>query len=129
MASSLGEHMKNGLTKENSALAMLMNHYSDFHKDVHGFRPTLSKPWHEYTEAEAEALIGGLHAYLDAVASTPLGRQQLENEGWILNDRQPSEDGCDEHDQFRNDLEADADVLRSAGFGTDEDYGYYGEEY
>lgn len=29
----------------------------------------------------------------------------------------------DEHDQFRSDVEADADVLASAGFGTDEDYG------
>jgi len=29
-------------------------------------------------------------------------------------------------DGFRNDVEADADVLRSAGWGTDEDYGYYG---
>lgn len=28
-------------------------------------------------------------------------------------------------DQFRDDVEADADVLRSAGMGTDEDYGYY----
>jgi len=26
-------------------------------------------------------------------------------------------------DQFRDDAEADADTLRSAGFGTDEDYG------
>jgi hypothetical protein len=30
-------------------------------------------------------------------------------------------------DQFRTDAEADADVLTSAGWGTDEDYGYYGE--
>lgn len=29
-------------------------------------------------------------------------------------------------DQFRDDVEADADALASAGFGTDEDYGYYG---
>lgn len=28
-----------------------------------------------------------------------------------------------------DDTEADADALASAGFGTDEDYGYYGEEY
>jgi len=28
-----------------------------------------------------------------------------------------------------DDVEADADALASAGFGTDEDYGYYGEEY
>ena len=27
------------------------------------------------------------------------------------------------------DVEADADTLASAGYGTDEDYGYYGEEY
>jgi hypothetical protein len=34
----------------------------------------------------------------------------------------------DEHDQFRTDAEADADALKSAGFGTDEDYGYYGND-
>jgi hypothetical protein len=34
----------------------------------------------------------------------------------------------DEHDQFNSDAEADADVLRSAGWGTDEDYGYYGDD-
>lgn len=28
---------------------------------------------------------------------------------------------------FMSDAEADADVLRSAGMGTDEDYGYYGD--
>lgn len=31
-------------------------------------------------------------------------------------------------DNFRDDVEADADVLASAGFGTDEDYGYFGEQ-
>ena len=33
-----------------------------------------------------------------------------------------------EPDQFRTDAEADADALASAGFGTDEDYGYFGSE-
>ena len=28
---------------------------------------------------------------------------------------------------FRDDVEADADTLASAGWGTDEDYGYYGD--
>lgn len=32
-------------------------------------------------------------------------------------------------DQFANDAEADADVLRGAGMGTDEDYGYHGEDF
>lgn len=30
-------------------------------------------------------------------------------------------------DGFRDDVEADADTLASAGYGTDEDYGCYGE--
>jgi len=34
----------------------------------------------------------------------------------------------DEHDQFLTDAEADGDALKSAGFGTDEDYGYYGTD-
>jgi predicted nucleic acid-binding Zn-ribbon protein len=34
----------------------------------------------------------------------------------------------EEQDQFNSDAEADADVLRSAGWGTDEDYGYYGDD-
>jgi len=29
-------------------------------------------------------------------------------------------------DNFRSDAEADADVLAGAGYGTDEDYGYFG---
>jgi hypothetical protein len=35
-------------------------------------------------------------------------------------------DADGEHDQFRSDAEADSDALASAGYGTDEDYGYYG---
>jgi hypothetical protein len=31
-------------------------------------------------------------------------------------------------DGFRTDAEADGDALKSAGFGTDEDYGYYGND-
>jgi predicted nucleic acid-binding Zn-ribbon protein len=38
------------------------------------------------------------------------------------------DDGDVEVDQFNSDAEADADVLASAGWGTDEDYGYYGDD-
>jgi hypothetical protein len=31
--------------------------------------------------------------------------------------------------QYTDDMHDDADALASAGHGTDEDYGYYGEEY
>ena len=113
------------MTNEQMTVQQLLSHYSDFYKEIHGFRPMFSKPGIDYTEAEAQALIASCHAYLNAVAGTPEGRQQLENEGWILNDTQSSED--DEHDSFRDDVEADADTLRSAGFGTDEEYGYADE--
>lgn len=35
-------------------------------------------------------------------------------------------DGSDCEGADMSDVEADADTLRSAGWGTDEDYGYYG---
>lgn len=44
---------------------------------------------------------------------------------WIGNDL---EDGDFEVDPFNSDAEADADVLASAGMGTDEDYGFFGED-
>ena len=34
----------------------------------------------------------------------------------------------DEPEDFMSDVEADADTLASAGWGTDEDYGWYGGE-
>jgi len=34
----------------------------------------------------------------------------------------------DDSDYDMTDVEADADTLASAGWGTDEDYGYYGGE-
>jgi hypothetical protein len=40
---------------------------------------------------------------------------------WELGDEEP-------WDGFRSDAEADADVLASAGHGTDEDYGFFGDE-
>ena len=33
-----------------------------------------------------------------------------------------------EWDMFRDDVDADADALASAGFGTDEDYGFFGDD-
>ena len=38
----------------------------------------------------------------------------------------PVHDELERDDQFSSDLEADADVLASAGYGTDEDYGFFG---
>jgi len=47
---------------------------------------------------------------------------------WDLIDVVDTSDSDEEPwDGFRDDVEADADVLANAGWGTDEDYGYYGD--
>lgn len=38
------------------------------------------------------------------------------------------DDSDPDYDDCMSDVEADADTLRSAGWGTDEDYGYYGDD-
>jgi hypothetical protein len=43
-----------------------------------------------------------------------------------MNRMQPD---ADEGDQFLSDSEADADALASIGWGTDEDYGDFGDDY
>lgn len=51
-------------------------------------------------------------------------------------DEQDDDSDDDEHgfnrepreDNFRDDVDADANVLAGAGYGTDEDYGYFGED-
>ena len=35
----------------------------------------------------------------------------------------------EQEEDYEPDHEADGDALASAGFGTDEDYGYYGEDF
>lgn len=40
-------------------------------------------------------------------------------------DQTEFDDGVNEYDDGFTDVEADADTLRSAGWGTDEDYGYF----
>jgi len=40
---------------------------------------------------------------------------------------EPEEYPDEEYDPFLTDAEADADVFASCGWGTDEDYGYYGD--
>jgi hypothetical protein len=55
----------------------------------------------------------------------------LDNLGDDMSEYDEYEDDCiddEPWDGFRDDVEADADVLRSCGWGTDEDYGYYGDE-
>ena len=59
----------------------LASYFSDYHKDVHGFRPRM------VDHRDREAVISGIHALDDYMAwmkSTPQGLAQLREEGWAL---------------------------------------------
>ena len=65
------------------------------------------------------------------ITQEPLSQRQAdllaEAELWLQEDEVEVRDYWND---IADDVEADADTLRSAGWGTDEDYGYYGgDEY
>ena len=86
-------------------------------KDVNGFRPTGCLFPSECTEEEIQAKLDALQVTLE---------EQLAEE-------QAIDDDLDERfEDWRDDAEAmDGDFdsgMASAGFGTDEDYGCYGDD-
>lgn len=92
----------------NQLLIDLQTEMWDFYKDVHGIRPRhwTQEQWNsmEFLQAQREALIKTIDAM------TP---EQKIAEGW----------GSNAEFEFP-DCEDDGDALKSAGWGTDEDYGY-----
>lgn len=59
----------------------------------------------------------------EPIPDTAVDGSECVNCGYVFYIYEP-----DEYDQFRDDVDADADALRCCGWGTDEDYGYYGDE-
>lgn len=60
--------------------------YSDFYKDVHGFRPRGLMHW---TAADYRAAIDSLQASLDRRRETFEGREGLREEGWVADETDP----------------------------------------
>lgn len=54
--------------------------YSDYHKDVFGFRPNC------ITDAQRIAAYDAASAYLTRLKSTRSGRAKLRASGWIIKD-------------------------------------------
>ena len=57
----------------------LAGYFSDYHKDVHGYRPRM------VDGRDRDAVIRGIEAlddYMEWMKSTPQGRAQLRSEGW-----------------------------------------------
>lgn len=49
--------------------------------------------------------------------------------GFVIEALMEEDNGYNEGDSFLSDAEADADALASVGWGTDEDYGDFGDDY
>ena len=71
------------------------------------------------------------HVFKEVYPALSVVTVDVEDEegGWARNGQEVEVIESDEFDQFNSDAEADADVLRSAGWGTDEDYGSADEVY
>ena len=80
--------MMNDYTK----LEDLQSHYSDFYKDVHGFRPRSSTDEQWNSEEWLQGEIDGLHAYLKMLGSTAQGREQLRDMGFCTDDKEADEE-------------------------------------
>lgn len=66
----------------------LQSCYSDFHKDVHGFRPRSSTDEQWNSEEWLQGEIDGLHAYIAGLNRTSEGRAQLREMGFCTNDKE-----------------------------------------
>ena len=68
----------------------------------------------------------------DRVLDLPTGTPDLLDE-WYAENADPFEGDedpfYDDEGPYLSDAEADADTLASAGWGTDEDYGYFGDDF
>ena len=73
---------------EYTLVEILQSEYSDFYKDVHGFRPRSStdEQWNSAEWLEGE--IDGLHAYLQMLGSTEQGRMRLREMGFTTSDKE-----------------------------------------
>ena len=80
------------MMNEYTKLEDLQSHYSDFYKDVHGFRPRSSTDEQWNSEEWLQAEIDGLHAYLQMLGSTAQGREQLREMGFCTDDKEADEE-------------------------------------
>ena len=84
----------------------LQSHYSDFYKDVHGFRPRSSTDEQWNSEEWLQGEIDGLHAYLQMLGSTAQGRVQLREMGFCTDDKEADDEFAAAEIRARDEEEA-----------------------
>ena len=62
----------------------LQGYYSDFHKDLNGFRPRGATEEQWNSKQFLVAQINSLHNQMDLLKETFEGREQLREQGWII---------------------------------------------
>jgi len=84
----------------------LQGYYSDFHKDFYGWRPRSATPEQWRDREFLVAQINGIHDALDAMKTTPEGRAQLGEAGWVIEDEPEVIDPA-EYAEWSADLDAE----------------------
>ena len=92
--------------REYTKVEELQSHYSDFYKDVHGFRPRSSTDEQWNSEEWLSGEIDGLHAYIKMLGSTPEGRMQLREMGFCTDDKEADEEWAAAEIRARDEEEA-----------------------
>ena len=67
----------------------LQGYYSDFHKDFHGFRPRGETAEQWSSKEFLVAQINSIHNHMDMLKETFEGREQLREQGWIIEETDP----------------------------------------
>ena len=79
---------KGNEVSEYTLLEDLQSQYSDFYKDVHGFRPRSSTDEQWNSEVWLQGEIDDLHRYLADLDRTEGGRAQLREMGFCTSDKE-----------------------------------------
>ena len=68
----------------------LAGYFSDFHKDVHGFRPRgIGSPADWESREWLCTQIDLIHSYMDTRKQTFEGREELRVQGWVIEESDP----------------------------------------
>jgi len=88
-------------------LEELQSYYSDFYKDVHGFRPRFDTTENWNSEVYLEDQIKGLHDYLEALDKTEAGRAELRTMGFSTSDKEADQAHQDAEREYYNRMAAE----------------------
>jgi hypothetical protein len=67
----------------------LQGYYSDFHKDFYGFRPRGASESQWSSKEFLVAQINSIHDQMDQLKLSFTGREQLREQGWIIEETDP----------------------------------------